>query len=75
MERVGKYRKPNGGQALIHVAIECALRSGNPMMLDQLLEIKLYMYEADEHGRTCLYQCFDESASIENCAKVFEIVV
>ena len=44
-------------------------------MLDQLLEIKLYMYEADGNGKTCLYQCFDESVPIENCAKVFETMI
>ena len=33
------------------------------------------MYEADTFGKTCLYQCFDESIPTENCAKVFETMI
>ena len=74
IDRVGKYRN-KAGQSVIHVAVDCALAENDVTMLEELLKIKLYMYEADGYGRTCLFSTLDVSASMKAAKNVMETVI
>lgn len=54
MERVDKYRDDKG-RSVLHMAVNIAIRDHDTTSLEEILSIKLQVYEANENGQTCLY--------------------